>query len=86
MPSNQNKYIGNQHSSHCYKLCLPNAFFFSEIKIVKEQLYFQILELGITFISLSKNITFDHYLTKPKSMHEWKLLAMLHKDPVIVHS
>ena len=86
MPSNQVKYIRIQRSSHCYKLCLPNAFFFSKIKIIKEQLYSQSLDLRITFVSCVKNLTFDHYLTKSKSMLEWKLVSMLDNDPGIVHS
>ena len=70
MPSNKVKCIGIQRSSRRYRLCLPNAYFFSKIKIIKEQLLFQKFELGITFGSLSKNITFDHYLTKPEPMLE----------------
>ena len=42
MPSNQLKYIRIQRSSCCYKLCLPNEFFLSKTKIIKEQLYSQI--------------------------------------------
>ena len=61
-------------------------FFFSKIKIIKEQLYSRISELRITFVSRFENIRFDHYLTEPKSMLEWKLLAMLDKNPEIVHS
>ena len=56
------------------------------MKIIKEQLHSQILESPITFGSLSKNITFIHYLNKPKTMLEWKLLAMLDKNSEIVHS
>ena len=55
-------------------------------KYIKEQLYSQKLELGITLASLSKNVRFNHYLTKPKSMLEWKLLAKLGKNPEVVHS
>ena len=79
MPSNQTKYIRIQRSSRRYRLCLPNAIFFPKTKNIIEQLYSQILEIIITFDSLSKNITFDHYLTKPKPMLEWKLLEMLDK-------
>ena len=86
MPSNQSKNIGRQHPCHRDKQGINNAFFFSKIKIFKEQLCSQILELGITFVSLSENIRFDQYLTEPKSMLEWKVLAMLDKNPEIVHS
>ena len=44
------------------------------------------LELRITFVSRFENITFDHYITKPKSMLEWKLVAMLDKNPQMVRS
>ena len=29
---------------------------------------------------------FDHYLTKPNTMLEWKLLALSGKNPEILHS
>ena len=86
MPSTKNKYISKQRSSYRYETCLPTTIFFSKIKIIKEQLYSQILEAPITLGSLSKNITFNHYLNKPKTMLEWKLLAMLDKNSEIVHS
>ena len=86
MPSNQVKYIRIQRSSRCYKLGLPDVFLFSKIKINKEQFYSKILELGITIVSRFGNITFDHYLTKPKSMLEWKLLVMSDKNPEIVRA
>ena len=60
---------------------IKNVFSFSKIKIFKEQIYSQILELRKTFASRFENITFDHYLTKPKSMFKWKLLAMFDKNP-----
>ena len=74
--SNQIKYITIQRSSYCYKSGLPNAFFLSKIKIIKEQLYSQTLELRITFVSRFEIIRLEFYLTKPKST-QWKLLAML---------
>ena len=80
MPSKQIKYFRIQRSSGVYKLCIIQAFFFSKTKIIKEQLYSQILELRITFISLSKNMIYEYYLTQPKPMLEWKLLAMLDKN------
>ena len=85
MPSTKIKYIRIHFSSGVYKLCLPDAIF-SKIKIIKEQLFSEILELGITFVSRFKSIPFDHYLTKPKSMLEWKLLAMSDKNPEIGRS
>ena len=62
------------------------AFFFSTIKIVKEQFYSQNFELRISFVSRFEKISFEHYLTKPKSMLEWKLPGMLYKNPQNVHS
>ena len=44
------------------------------------------LELRITFVSRFENITFDHYITKPKSMLEWKLLAVFDNNPKIINS
>ena len=84
MPSNQTKNIRIQRSSRVYKLCLTQAFFSSKTKIIKEQFYSQKIELRITFISLSKTLTFEYYLMQPKLMLEWKLLAMLDKNPEIV--
>ena len=65
---------------------MNDHFFFSKIKIIKEQLYSQILELRITFVSRFKDMEFEYYLTKPKSMLEWKLCAMLDKSSEIVFS
>ena len=86
MTSNQIK--NNRRHFTCYRGqgCLYNPSFLSKIKIFKEQLYSQKLELRITFVSRFETITFDHYITKPNSMLEWKLLAMFDKNPKIVHS
>ena len=84
MPSNQINYIRIQRLSYRYRLCLPSAFFFSKMKTIKEQLYSQILELRITFVSLSKNVTYDHYLTKSEPVLQWKLLPMLDKNPEVL--
>ena len=86
IPSNQIKNIRRQHPCNRDQRCINIAFFFSKIKINKEQLYSQTLELRITFVSRPENIKFQYYPTKPKSMLEWKLLAMLDKKPHIVHS
>ena len=86
MPSNQIKNIRRQHPCHRDTQCINNTIFFSKIKIIKEQPYSRILELRITFVSRFENITSDHYLTKPKSMLEWRLLVMFYKNPDIVHS
>ena len=80
MPSNQNKYIRRKCSYLLNHLYINDHSFFSKSKINKEQLYSQILELGITFVSRFEDMEFEYYLTKPKSMLEWKLCAMLDKN------
>ena len=57
--------------------CIRCTFFLVKLK----QDYTQLLELRLTFFSRFENMTFDHYLTKPKSMLEWKLISMLDKNP-----
>ena len=59
--------------------------FFSNIKIIKEQLFSQTLEIGITFVSTPKNMTYGYYLNQPKSMLEWKLIEKLNKKPRLIH-
>ena len=44
LPSNQIKNIRRQYPHDRDKLCLNQAFFLSKIKIIKEQLYSQILD------------------------------------------
>ena len=86
MPSNQIKNIRRQNPCYRDKQCINNPSFFSKIKIIKEQFSSKILEVLITFASRFENIRFENYLTKQKSMLEWKLLAMVDKSPEIVHS
>ena len=40
--------------------------------------------MNITFISDLKNLTYEHYLNQPKSMLEWKLNAILAKNPELI--
>ena len=86
LPSNQLKIIRRQYPCHRNQGCIKNVFVFCKIKIIKEQLYCQLLELIITFVSRYENIIFDHYVTKPKSMLEWKILAMFDKFSEFVNS
>ena len=81
LPSNQIKYIRRRQKCSFNDLAVKNSSFFSKNKINNEQLYSQILELRITFFSRFDNITLDHYITKSKSMLEWKLVAMFDKNP-----
>ena len=70
-------------------MCYPNqqrvydAYFFL-FKLRQD--YTQILELRLTFFSHFKNMTFNHYLTKSKSMLQWKMISMLDKNREIVCS
>ena len=81
MPSNQIKYVRKQFLCPFNQLCINDQSFFSKIKTITEQLYSQILELRITFISRFKDMEFEYYLTKPKSRLEGRLCAMLDKNP-----
>ena len=83
IPLNQIKYIRRRQQCSFNDLVVVNSSFFCKNKIINEQLSSQTLELGITFFSRFDNITIDHYITKPKSMLEWKLVAMFDKNPEI---
>ena len=48
-------------------------------KSIKKTVFCELLEIRRTRISLSKNMRFEYYLTQPKSMLQWKLLAKLEK-------
>ena len=86
IPSNQMKNIRRQHPCHRDQQCIKNVFLFSKIKIIQEQNYSQNLQLRITFVSRFEDKRFEYYFTKPKSMLEWKPLAMLDKNPENVHA
>ena len=43
-----------------------------------------ISEMNITFIADWKRMTYEYYLSLPKSMLEWKLNTILHKNPQLV--
>ena len=86
MPSKQIKNIRRQHPCHRDQHCINNPSFFSTIKIIKEQLYSIVLELGITYDNRFENTRIEYYLTRSKLMLEWKLLAMFDKYPEIVQS
>ena len=40
--------------------------------------------MNITFITDLWNMTYEHYLNQPKSMLEWKLNAILAKNPELI--
>ena len=70
LPPNQLKYIRRRQRCPRIELCVIISSFFSKLKLMKELLYFHISELRIAFVSLFKNIRFEHYVSKPKSMLE----------------
>ena len=74
--SNQIKYNRKDFSCHSNGQCIY-ARHFSLAKL--RQHYTQILELRKTFFKRFENMTFDHYLTKAKSMLEWKSIWMMKK-------
>ena len=84
IPSNQIKYIRRRQECRPRNGCVLDSSFFSKIKIFKEQLFSQILDLRIIFVSRFENMIFDHYLTKPKSMLERKIISILDKNREIV--
>ena len=47
-------------------------------------LFSHISAMNITFISDLKNITYEHYLSIPKSMMEWKFNILLAKNPKLL--
>ena len=58
-------------------------FLLSKIKYFERygHKFSHISEMNITFISDLRNMTYEHYLNQPKSMLEWKLNAILAKNP-----
>ena len=42
--------------------------------------------MNITFISDLRNMTYEYYLQQPKTMLEWKLNAIVAKNPELLKS
>ena len=40
--------------------------------------------MNITLISDLKNLTYEHYLNQPNTMLEWKLIAIIAKNPELI--
>ena len=40
--------------------------------------------MNITFIPDLRNMTYEHYLNQPKTMLDWKLNALLAKNPKLI--
>ena len=47
-------------------------------------IFSHISEMTITFLSNIRDMTYETYLERPKSMLEWRLIMMLAKDPQLV--
>ena len=45
-----------------------------------------ISEMNIVFITDLRNMTYKHYINQPKSMLEWKLNALLAKNPKLIRA
>ena len=43
-----------------------------------------ISEMNLTFMAPPRKITYEYYLTQPKSMLEWKLNALLAENPKLI--
>ena len=61
-------------------------FLLSKIKYFEshDQKFPHISEMNITFMADWERMTCEYYLSLPKSMIEWKLNAILHKNPRLV--
>ena len=61
-------------------------FLLSKIKYFERygHKFSHISEMNITFISDLRIMTYEHYLTQRKSMLEWKLNAILAKNPELI--
>ena len=61
-------------------------FVLSKIKYYEKlgHKFSHIPEMNIIFITDLRNMTYEHYLNQPKSMLEWKLNAILAKNPELI--
>ena len=41
--------------------------------------------MNITFVTDLRNMTYEHYLSQPKCMFEWKLNVRLAKNPELIN-
>ena len=66
--------------------CHLKNFLLSKIKYFERYglKFSHISEMNITFKTDLRNMTFEHYLTQPKSMLEWKLNAILAKNSQLI--
>ena len=58
-------------------------FLLSKVKYFEshDHEFSHISKMNITFMADWKRMTYENYLSLPKSMLEWKLNAILHKNP-----
>ena len=61
-------------------------FVLSKIKYFQSygRKFSHISEMNITFITDLRNMTYEYYLTQPKPMVEWRLNAILAKNPELI--
>ena len=61
-------------------------FLLSKIKSLESygHKFSHISEMNVTFITDLRNMTYEHYLNQPKSMLEWRLNALLAKNPEVI--
>ena len=76
-------------SNTCYSISdgfYSRNFLLSKINIFERygHKFSHISEMNITFVSDLRNMTYEHYLNQPKSMLEWKLNAILAKNPELI--
>ena len=51
---------------------------------IYEHIFSHVSEMNITFITDLRCKTYEHYLKQPKHMVEWKLNAILAKNPELI--
>ena len=83
-----NTVINVKSSDWC---CISDDYYLTDFVISKSKYYEKrghkfshISEMNITIITDPKYMTYEYYLTQPKSMLEWKLNAKLAKNPQLI--
>ena len=84
--------IINVKSDRLYNIKRKYASWNLGINLISKTEYFEsnglnfshISEMNIAFISDLKNMTYDHYLKKPKPMLEWTINKKIANDPQLL--
>ena len=77
----------NIHRSSCYRPgWFLRRFLISKIEYLENDGYkfSHISEMNIIFITDFRNMTYEYYLTIPKSMLEWTLIKKLATNPKLI--